>query len=249
MANPLNVKLVQDKTTGEYELFLSEFDENSLPLEANLVTPATATATATPTPTPESAPNTGTSKDDTSKSDAGESDAGESDAGESDAGESDAGESDAGKSDTSKDDTRSGSLALELQRMKMRISSIETGASANAAKDVLLDLEKRKIYDNFIKTNSLPLKAETSAFDEDFAYGAFDEDSSDDAMKEDSEGNSEEDNEKKAESGTAPSDLILNEDAEMGDIETEDMEMENIETEDGDGTVEDIYHQNVGRQI
>ncbi|KAI8955289.1 hypothetical protein F4801DRAFT_381293 [Xylaria longipes] len=67
----------------------------------------------------------------------------------------------------------------------------ECTQAANAAKDVLLDPEKRKIYNNFIKTTPPPPKVET--FDEDFAQGAFDHGSDDDAIEEDEEDSEEDD--------------------------------------------------------
>ncbi|RYC62818.1 hypothetical protein CHU98_g3386 [Xylaria longipes] len=71
----------------------------------------------------------------------------------------------------------------------------ECTQAANAAKDVLLNPEKQKVYDNFIRHNPPP---KTETFDEDFAQGAFDnDDSSNDATREDDEEDSEEDDDEK----------------------------------------------------
>ncbi|KAI1345771.1 hypothetical protein F5Y01DRAFT_322781 [Xylaria sp. FL0043] len=71
----------------------------------------------------------------------------------------------------------------------------ECTQAANAAKDVLLDPDKRKIYDRFIQNNPPPPKVDT--FDEDFAQSAFDDDneSDDDILQQDDEDSEEDDEE------------------------------------------------------
>ncbi|KAI0398855.1 hypothetical protein F4802DRAFT_613303 [Xylaria palmicola] len=73
-------------------------------------------------------------------------------------------------------------------------SARECAQAVNAAKDVLCDPEKRKIYDAFLKNTPRP-EAE-DVFAEEFGPNAFDEDDSDGALEEDEEDDSEEDDEK-----------------------------------------------------
>ncbi|KAI0477041.1 hypothetical protein F4859DRAFT_514373 [Xylaria cf. heliscus] len=69
----------------------------------------------------------------------------------------------------------------------------ECTQAANAAKDMLLDPQKRRRYNHFIQNNPPLHKIET--FDEDFAQSAFDNDSDEDTLEQNDE-DSEEDDER-----------------------------------------------------